>query len=214
MSCSSLWGIKKDFKGEEVAEYSNSWLFSPVVWEVLPNKVLPPYGMKHIAMGDTGLWDATNKEMNASDNTADRICWELSNQSVFAVKDKALVAASIRLFIGQNKDITINDDGLCPLTQEQIIDRFNEIASDIEALDESVYEFFVLKATSCDDGVERWFHGELDEDKHDYKEISLFENTSNVAEFSIIRDGRIVGFKTNLEIAEEYENGRKVDPHF
>ena len=41
MSCSSLYGITKDYKGKEIIEYKNSWYFSPVVWSVLSDKLLP-----------------------------------------------------------------------------------------------------------------------------------------------------------------------------
>lgn len=46
MSYSSLWLIDKNFVGEEVADYGNSWLYSPIVWTVLASKYLPrdPYG--------------------------------------------------------------------------------------------------------------------------------------------------------------------------
>lgn len=40
MSYSSLWGIKEDFKGEEITTYHNSWWFAPVVWSVLQEKYL------------------------------------------------------------------------------------------------------------------------------------------------------------------------------
>lgn len=51
MSFSSLYGIKKDYTGEKLFEYENSWFFSPVVWLVLPEKYIPleittPYGFK------------------------------------------------------------------------------------------------------------------------------------------------------------------------
>ena len=41
MSCSSLYGIKKDYTGKELYEYKNSWLFSPVVWNIISDKYLP-----------------------------------------------------------------------------------------------------------------------------------------------------------------------------
>lgn len=41
MSHSSLYGIKKDYTGEEIYKYRNSWWFSPIIWTVLSDKVLP-----------------------------------------------------------------------------------------------------------------------------------------------------------------------------
>lgn len=56
MSCSSLYGIKKDYVGEELYEYKNSWLFSPVVWSVLSDKYLPrdAYGYVQSIIGMNG----------------------------------------------------------------------------------------------------------------------------------------------------------------
>ena len=31
MSYSSLYGIRKDYTGEELYKYQNSWLFSPII---------------------------------------------------------------------------------------------------------------------------------------------------------------------------------------
>ena len=41
MSESSLWLIDKNFYGYEKYEFKNSWLFSPVLWNVLSDKYLP-----------------------------------------------------------------------------------------------------------------------------------------------------------------------------
>jgi hypothetical protein len=40
MSYSSLYGITSDYEGKAIAEYGNSWLFSPVVENVLLGKML------------------------------------------------------------------------------------------------------------------------------------------------------------------------------
>ena len=32
MSRSSLWVMDKGYKGYEVIEFRNSWLFSPIIW--------------------------------------------------------------------------------------------------------------------------------------------------------------------------------------
>ena len=73
MSYSSLYGIKKNYVGEELCEYKNSWLFSPVVWSILPDKYIPldietPYGYKKGIIGDSSgeIW----RKINESTGTA------------------------------------------------------------------------------------------------------------------------------------------------
>ena len=49
MSYSSLWGIKNDYTGECLMDYKNSWLFTPIIMGILPDKYIPeeivtPYG--------------------------------------------------------------------------------------------------------------------------------------------------------------------------
>ena len=151
MSRSSLYGIKKDYVGEKLYEYRNSWLFSPVVWDVLPDKYIPldiktPYGYKKRIIGDSSgeVFTKINDIMNNSDNTSDRICWEMSNQQIFFTKDKECVANSIRKFAKQNKGYDkSSEDNLSPLEREHIIERFNEIADNILSLDENEYPYFV-----------------------------------------------------------------------
>lgn len=43
MSSSSIYGIRKDYTGEEILEYKNSWYFSPIIWSVLPDKYIHDY---------------------------------------------------------------------------------------------------------------------------------------------------------------------------
>jgi len=38
MSYSTLYGIDENGKGHVLKEYTNSWLFSPTVWELLNEK--------------------------------------------------------------------------------------------------------------------------------------------------------------------------------
>ena len=92
MSSSSLWGIDKNFVGKVLAEYKNSWLFCPIVWDVLSEKYCPldimtPYGFKKHIIGDQDLWLKVNNELNESLITSDRVCWELSNHQVFFTRD-------------------------------------------------------------------------------------------------------------------------------
>lgn len=205
MSRSSLYGIKKDYTGEELYEYQNSWLFTPIVMGILPEKYIPkeiqtPYGFKKSIIGFNGqdIWSKTNDKINNCNNTPDRVCWELSNQQIFFTKDKNCIADCIRKFIEQNKRYDKSkEDGKSPLEREHIAERFNEIADDILGLDENEYPYFVLKNTSCDDGVEYWFKS-YDEDTDEYKEKSLKEWDKFLAEFVVIENGKIENFISNL----------------
>lgn len=206
MSSSSLWGIRKDYIGDELMEYKNSWLFSPIVWNVLPDKYIPdeistPYGYKKrvIGPGGTDIWRKTNNKVNHCDNTPDRICWELSNQNIFFTKDKSVIAEAIRQFLKDNKEYDKSDeDGKSSLEREHIIERFEEIAADIEELDETEYPYFVFKNTSVDDNVERWFV-EYNEETGEYDCKSLKDWDELLAEFVVIKDGKISDFISNLD---------------
>jgi hypothetical protein len=206
MSYSSLYGIKKDYTGERIKEYNNSWLFSPIVMEILPDKYLPeelvtPYGFKkRIIFGMDGgkLWKQTNEKINNCDNTSDRICWEMSNQQIFFAKDKKCIADNIRKFVTDNdKYDKSKEDGLSSLKRDHIIERFNEIANDIESLNEEIYLFFVFKNTSCDDGVERWF-SRYNEDIDECEDNSIKDIDEFVAEFVVINNNKITEFISNL----------------
>lgn len=207
MSYSSLFGIKENYTGEIICDFKNSWLFSPVVMGILPDKYIPefittPFGFKKSIISDiTGeVYKRTNHEVNICKNTADRICWELANQQIFFTKDRQLVSDSIKKFVKQNAYYDKSDeDGLSSLEREHIIERFNEIADSILELDESEYPFFVFKNTSCDDTVERWF--ERYDDKQDkLLECSMKDNADNFyAEFVIIENGEIVKFISSRE---------------
>ena len=210
MSCSSLYGIKKDYTGEELYEYRNSWLFSPIVMGILPEKYIPyeiqtPYGFKKsiIGMGGQEIWKKTNNKINNCDNTPDRICWEMSNQQIFFTKDKECIATNIRQFVEQNKAYDKSDeDNLSPLEREHIIERFNEIADDIVGLDENEYPYFVFKNTSVDDGVEFWFSS-YDEESDEYTDKSIKDWDKLLAEFVVIEDGKIAKFISNLDYQYE-----------
>lgn len=210
MSHSSLYGIKKDYTGEELYEYGNSWLFSPIVISVLPDKYIPyeiqtPYGFKKsiIGMGGQEIWEKTNNKINNCDNTPDKICWEMSNQQIFLTKDKECIADSIREFVEQNKEYNKSDeDNLSPLEREHIIERFNEIADDILGLDENEYPYFVFKNTSVDDNVEYWFK-DFDEESDEYTDKSIKDWDEFLAEFVIIEDGKIAKFISNLDYQYE-----------
>lgn len=204
MSYSSLYGITGRYHGKRIKEYKNSWLFSPVIYRVLPDKYIPeeiktPYGYKKGIIGPNGsdVWVKTNEKINHCQNTQDRICWEMANQQIFFTKDRKCIADSIRKFAGQNKEYDRTNDGTCPLGQEHIIERFHEIAADIENLDETEYPYFVFKNTSCDDSVENWFCGDYDEEADECEEKSLKDHDEFLAEFVVIRDGEIAEFISN-----------------
>lgn len=201
MSRSSLYGITKDYKGEEIFDYKNSWLFSPVVWDVLSDKLLPrKYGRIQSVMGLDGheAWKNINNILNNSDFLTDRVLWELSNEAIFKTKDKNIIADCIRDFLKVNSKYDRSDeDNISVLKRDYIIERWNEIATDIENLDEEEFPFFVFKNTSCDDSVEFWFTKYNEESG--YEEQGLDECQGLVTEFVIIENGSIVDYIPNTE---------------
>lgn len=103
MSSSGIYGIRKDYTGEEIFEYKNSWWFSPIIWSVLPDKYIhdyiqTPFGFKKgiIGMDGNDVWTRTNKSINECDNTPDRVCWEMSNQQIFHTSDKQIISDSYK----------------------------------------------------------------------------------------------------------------------
>src|SRR5690554_4320313 len=128
MSNSSLWVLDKEYKGIEIAEFSNSWYFAPIVWDILFQKYLSEravdmFGNKTTYMS-ASMFDSTiepelNKRVNKSDVIEDRIAWELSCQQIFFSKDKDIVANAIRSFLEINKEFTSN-------CGDHIFERFNE----------------------------------------------------------------------------------------
>lgn len=150
MSYSSVWLVDEDGYGQEGAVFQNAYLFPMEVWDVLakkyiPDKVMEPDGKRVPMMSGTGirLMPVLNERMNESEDLADRICWELTMQQVFSVKDRKQVADAIRQFEKRYPEIENKD-------------RFREIANFIEGIREE-YSFFIFKNTSCDDAVERLF---------------------------------------------------------
>ena len=203
MSRSSLWVMDKDYNGQEIIEFQNSWLFSPIVWGVLSDKYIrelieTPFGYKKSLIGNGSLFSPLNNKVNSCENTPDRICWELSNQQVFHTKDKEVIASNIRRFVEQNTEFDKHSDGNYPLKMEHIIDRFNEIADEILKLDENETPYFIFKNTSVDDGVEYWF-SKYDEAQGEYIQTPLSDMDKHVTEFVFIENGVIVDFKSNIE---------------
>lgn len=203
MSRSSIWVMDKEYKGHEAIEFSNSWLFSPIVWGVLSDKYIrglieTPFGYKKSLISDGSLLSPLNKKINNCNCTPDRICWELSNQQVFFTKDKQIIADSIKEFITLNSNFDRTSEGTYPLKQEHIIERFNLIAGEILKLDIDETPYFVFKNTSCDDGVEYWF-SKYDKSQEEYIQVSLKDIDKYVTEFVLIENGVISGFKSNID---------------
>lgn len=203
MSRSSLWVMDKEYKGYEVIEFRNSWLFSPIIWGVLADKYIPrlivtPYGFKKSVISDPSLFRPLNDKINNCKCTPDRICWEMSNQQVFFTKDKEVITKSILEFISLNSKYDKNSKGTYPLQAEHIINRFKEIASEIFKLDANEYPYFIFKNTSVDDNVECWF-SKYDESQDEYIQTPLSDIDKHVTEFVFIEDGAIKAFKSNVE---------------
>ena len=207
MSSSSIYGIRKDYTGEEILEYKNSWCFSPIIWSVLPDKYIhdyiqTPFGFKKgiIGMDGNDVWTRTNKIINKCDNTPDRVCWEMSNQQIFHTSDKQIISNSIMQFLKQNDTYDVSEEDNIPvLKREHIIERFTEIANDILSIDENEFPYFVFKNTTVDDGVKRWFE-KYDEESDEYVSCAMSENTDDFyAEFVFFKDGKIDKFVSNKD---------------
>ena len=203
MSRSSIWVMDKEFNGEELAEFNNSWLFTPILLDAIYHKYLPSerinqYGHKSGFMAQT-MFDNTvfsrlNDLVNKAVDQCDRVCWEMSNQQIFFTKDKEFIAKSIETFADSEehaKDLKYPEAG-------HIHERFYEIAKSIREIDEVDSPYFVFKNTSCDDGVERWFEGE-DDETGDYTSRPLSEVTEHVGEFVNIENDKVVGFTSNMK---------------
>jgi len=201
MSYSTLWVMDKDFKGYEIEEYHNSWLFAPISWDILYEKYLPNEifdailgGKKHYissAMFDRELFNRLNNKINNTPIQVDRVIWELTNQQVFFTKDKIFVSNCIKDFLGINAKY-IRDCG------EHIFQRFNELSDDIINIDENEYLYFISKNTSVDDNVDGWFR-KYNEEDDECKNCSLKEVEKHVAEFVIIKDNAIDKFISNID---------------
>jgi len=203
MSESSLWIMNKDYTGNEVVEFRNSWLFSPIIWGVLLDKYMTeeiktPYGYKKNLITDNSLFVPLNTKIYNCECMVDRFCWEMSNQQVFFTKDKLIIAKSIKEFMALNSKFDRSNDGIYPLEQEHIIERFNEIANEILDLDENETPCFIFKNSSCDDNVEYWF-SKYDEETEESLDRSLNQLDENVTEFITIENNVIKGFTSNLE---------------
>lgn len=204
MSSSSIYGIRKDYTGEKIFEYKNAWWFSPVIWNVLSDKTLPRDFMGNIqtVTGINGpyVWKQINHSMNHSESTADRVCWELSNQQIFHTADQQVIANAILNFLKQNDMYDKStEDNISVLQREHIIERFTEIANDILSIDKNEFPYFVFKNTSVDDNVEKWFE-KYDEKTDEYVPCSLSDQADTAyTEFVFFKDGKISDFVSNRD---------------
>lgn len=199
MSSSSLWVMDKNFNGCEVANFYNSWLVTPVSWDILLNKYLPTFEERNFmsaSMFDDKLFGKLNTKINNSDIQEDRVLWEMGNQQVFFTKDKEFIANSLKSFL------TINSK-LATKLGEHIHERFVEVVNEILNIDIEKYPYFIFKNTSCDDGVEYWFK-KYDEEEGDYSDRSLRYLEKSVTEFVIIEKDKIVSFIGNLDYFKNF----------
>jgi hypothetical protein len=206
MSYSSLWAMNNKYEGFEIKDFSNSWWFSPIAWNVLFEKYLPekmyhPYiGKRHYIFAvefDKSVFPSLNNRINECNSNADRVCWEMSNQQIFFTKDKQFVSNAILQFVGDNARYYDK-----VLTKDHIKNRFIEIANFILELDENKHPYFIFKNTSCDDNVEWWFSN-YNEEQGEYENINLSQQREFVAEFVIIENNKIDRFVSNLDYFKE-----------
>jgi hypothetical protein len=206
MSYSSLWAMNNKYEGFEIKDFSNSWWFSPIAWNVLFEKYLPekmyhPYIGKMVYMTavefDKSVYSSLNNRINKCTSNADRVCWEMSNQQIFFTKDKQFVSNAILQFVGDNARYYDK-----VLTKDHIKNRFIEIANFILELDENKHPYFIFKNTSCDDNVEWWFSN-YNEEQGEYENINLSQQREFVAEFVIIENNKIDRFVSNLDYFKE-----------
>ena len=211
MSYTSIWEIDKNWSGKEYAEYKNSWLFCPTIWDILMCKYIAPNERRSTLTfneiksylswtfsfdKDTANSRAAklNERINNSTIQYDRVLWELSNLSVFNAKDKLFVCECIKEFV-ENNIVGNSEYKDC----EHIIERFFEIAEAIRTLPKRC-RYFVIHPTSCDDNVEWWFNRKR-----------LCSWNKFVCEFTFIENGEVVGFSTNLDMCKKEDNTCKTN---
>lgn len=205
MSYSELWEINRNWSGKVYKEYKNSWLFCPIVWDILLLKYIPEeerksvYGMvsnsymswllfatkDNLAENEKSI--KLNKKICNSGCEYDKVVWDLSNLAVFNTADKEFIADCIIEFINNHDEYFDNCD-------DEITKRFIEIANDIRKLPRRC-KYFVFHGTSCDDNVEYWFYRKR-----------LCSWKENICEFAIIKNNKIVDYKNNLEFISEKQN--------
>lgn len=202
MSYSSIWTIDKKLYGKEDTQFKNSFLFAPIVlnlifWKYLPEKSyleLGPLNRKvrtsYITAcitkidGDDSptIFSVLNEKMKKLSDLDTRILWELCHGEIFFIKDRERIADAILSFLEKNP---VYDEKPIP---DHIKERFLEISNAIKNLsDENKY--FVFKNSSSDDDVERWF-GYYDEDDN-YIDEAIGERNKEDVEWAKIENDTI-----------------------
>lgn len=181
MSYSSIYIIDQDTHLSNTIEYSNSWLFAPVVWEIILNSYIQDelrtsYGIaKSLFTSGDGdrLFRMANKAVNNSSIMSDRVAWEVSNQQIILVKDKEFIADSLLKFVDDHKNDVMLYNKENNLEYDHIANRFKKIAEDIRNID-SDKKYFIFKNTSVDDSIE-YFFTQHDEELDDFVPLTLEE---------------------------------------
>lgn len=202
MSESSLWGIKEDFIGEEISIFKNSWIFTPVMDNILFRKYLPEYIIHDCVsyitsvMFDNSIPKELNNKINNCKVNDDRIVWELTNQQIFCSSDKEVIGQAIISFFDSNKEENeFNTD---------VINRVHEVAAEIQNIDISKYPYFVFKNSNCDDNVKCWFQT-YNPKTEEYEASSLLDIKDKIVTELVMLDndtGDIIGFKSNMELRQ------------
>lgn len=183
MSYSSLYAVDKKGCGREIIEFGNSWLFSPIIWDILTTKYLRRHEVVYseqyrIAKSMVGfgneIFPLLNRAVNESSVISDRILWELSLQQVFFVKDKDYIHDAILKFVEDHVDFLPIFAESPPLSADHIKNRFTDAAKHIKSLDEDQFDFLIWKGTSVDDEVQRYFR-KYNEEIDEYEPRTLFE---------------------------------------
>lgn len=180
MSYSSIYIIDQDTHLSNTIEYSNSWLFAPVVWEIILNSYIQDelrtsYGIAKSLFTSDGdhLFRMANKAVNNSSIMSDRVAWEVSNQQIILVKDKEFIADSLLKFVDDHKNDVMLYNKENNLQYDHIANRFKKIAEDIRNID-SDKKYFIFKGTSVDDSIE-YFFTQYDEELDDCVPTTLEE---------------------------------------
>lgn len=180
MSYSSIYIIDQDTHLSNIIKYSNSWLFAPVVYEIILNSYIQDelhtsYGIAKSLFTSDGdrLFRITNKAVNNSSIMSDRVAWEVSNQQIILVKDKEFIADSLLKFVDDHKNDVMLYNKENNLEYDHIANRFKKIAEDIRNID-SDKKYFIFKNTSVDDSIE-YFFTQHDEELDDFVPLTLEE---------------------------------------
>jgi hypothetical protein len=193
--------MDKNFNGEELKEYRNSWLFTIVICDVLCKKYMPmpdgePNNFLTRDMFDKSFSSKINNKINNCTEQVDRIAWEMSMQQIFFTKDKDFVAGCVKKFLKLNVNYLDN------MGSQPVINRFNKIADDILSLDEEKHPYFIFKNTSVDDNVEFWFK-KYNEETGEAEAVPLIEMDGQIAEFVYIENNKIIGWDDNLKFFDK-----------